>query len=645
MLLNLLVSLCCVVSFGDTLDVATVSSRRNAAVEALLPVRSMSEARIERLGTVGLHEVLNQFSGVSVKDYGGVGGLKIVSVRNMGASHTSVIYDGIAVSDAQNGQVDISRFNLDDIASVSLSIGMEDDVFCSARHLTSAGVLRLQSLHPSFQNGPTQLSARMTFGSFGTYNPYVCLKQRLGSRYALKASVNGMFSKGNYPFIIQNGHLVTEEQRINSDVHSCGAEADFYADWDSKGSLKAKVNLLDSERGLPGSVILYTQNAYERLWDRFAMANVMYDYDFGDRWTIHADVGYTHNSNRHLDTDPVYITPQDSRYIQDEYSLAVRTRFMPRQEWTIVLADDIFVNTLDSNIPECPFPVRISNMTALSAQYSGARLRASLSLVSTYITEHLQVGEAPSDRFRLSPVAGLSWRLGGGFHLRAGYKDGYRVPTFNDLYYARVGNVNLLPEKSRQINMGLTFSRLYAWGTADMTLDAYHNTIKDKIVAVPTMFIWKMRNVGEVTMYGADATASLRWKACRWLTVHPSANWSLQYALDVTDPDAKSFRHQIPYTPRHCGSGSLTFELEWFNLTYRMNAVGRRYSGSQNMPSNEMEAYADHCVAINRNFSFCGNQNIYIGIEGLNLSNRHYEVIQGYPMPGRSFRVTLKYKY
>ena len=32
----------------------------------------------------------------------------------MGASHTSVIYDGIAISDAQNGQVDISRFDLED---------------------------------------------------------------------------------------------------------------------------------------------------------------------------------------------------------------------------------------------------------------------------------------------------------------------------------------------------------------------------------------------------------------------------------------------------------------------------------------------------------------------------------------------------
>jgi hypothetical protein len=283
MFLKLLVSLCCVVPSGDTLDVATVSTQRNAAVVSLSPVQTITKTKIERLGTIGLHEVLNQSSGVSIKDYGGIGGLKTVSVRNMGASHTAVIYDGIAISDAQNGQVDISRFDLDDITSVSISIGQEDDIFCSARHMTSAGTLRIESTKPSFSKGPTEVNTSMVFGSFGTYLPYVALKQKIGSQYALKASLNGTFSKGDYPFELRNGSVTTLEKRINSDVRSYGAETDFYADWSSRGRLKAKINLHSSERGLPGSVILYTQNAYERLWDRSLLSNLMYDCNLGNR--------------------------------------------------------------------------------------------------------------------------------------------------------------------------------------------------------------------------------------------------------------------------------------------------------------------------------------------------------------------------
>ena len=647
MLLKLLVSVCCVVSSGDTLDVATVSARRNAAVASLSPVRTITETKMERLGTVGLHEVVNQFSGVSIKDYGGIGGLKTVSVRNMGASHTAVLYDGIPVSDAQNGQVDISRFDLDDIASVSMSIGLEDDIFCSARHLSAAGTLRIESAKPSFADGPTEVNARMTIGSFGTYVPYVALRQKIGSGCALKTALNGTFSRGDYQFELQNGRLTTIEKRINSDVQSYGAEADFYADWASGGRLKAKVNYNSSERGLPGSVILYTQNAYERLWDRSLISSLMYDCDLGNQWKLHADAGYTCGFNRHLNTDPIYPSSQDSRYRQDEYSFAVRSLYKPASGWEIVLAEDLFCNTLDSNIPECPFPVRLSSIGAFSAKYDTDGIIMSASLVGTFITEQLASGNSPSDRFRLSPMIGLSWLFHRNFRLRASYKDGFRVPTFNDLYYARVGNVNLRPEIARQCNLGLTYTCSYEWGSADITADAYYNSIKDKIVAVPTMFIWKMRNVGEVAMYGADITASAVCKASGWLKIHASANYSLQYALDVSDPGSKSYRHQIPYTPRHCGSGSLVLESKWINLSYRMTASGRRYDKNQNIHANEIPSYWDHSLSLNREFSF-GKSHVYrihLSLDALNLTDNNYEVIRFYPMPGRSFRLTMKFKY
>ena len=650
MFLSLLVSLFCVAHAGDTLDVATVSVHRNAAAAALSPVQAMSEVEMERLGTVGLYEALNRFSGVNVKDYGGVGGLKTVSVRNMGAAHTSVVYDGIAISDAQNGQVDISRFNLDDISTVSMSIGLDDDIFCSARHLTSAGVLRLETLWPSFSQGSTEVNARMTFGSFNTYNPYLSLRRRFNAKYSLRAALNGGFSRGDYPYLLENGQIATLEKRVNSDVQSYGAEADFYADWSEGGRLKAKVNVHASERGLPGSVVLYTSNAYERLWDRSVISNVMYDRDLGQRWRFHADAGFSNSFNRHLDTDPAYPEAQDSRYSQNEASLAARAMFMPVSAWKLVLAEDIYCNKLSSNIPECPFPVRLSSVSALSAQYEGASFKATASLVGTYMTESLRSGSASqgvADRFRLSPAVGLSWNVFNGFFLRASYKEGFRMPTFNDLYYARVGNRNLRPEIARQTNIGLTFCGTYDWGCVDLTADGYCNFIKDKIVAVPTMFIWKMRNVGEVDMYGTDVTTSLRWRLAKWLTLHVAGNYSLQYALDMTDPESKSYMHQIPYTPRHCGGGDLTLEMLWVNLSYKVNAVGRRYVLNQNIPANEIAAYADHGLSLNRAFDFGREHDyrIYVGLEALNLSGLNYEVIRYYPMPGRSFRLTLKFKY
>lgn len=647
MLLNLLVSLCCVTPICDTLDVATVTTARNAEVTSIAPVRHISEIKIEKLGAVGLHEIINQFSGVSVKDYGGIGGLKTVSVRNMGAAHTSVIYDGIAISDAQNGQVDISRFNLDDISSVSLSIGLSDEIFCSARHMTSAGVLRLESGIPSFNQGPTEINARISVGSFNTYNPHITLKQRFGEKYAIKVSANGIFSEGSYPFLLHNGDILTREYRSNSDVKTYGTEANFYAEWGDAGRLKVKVNFHQSQRGLPGAVILYTSNAEERLWDRSIITNIMYDKDWSMKWKLHADIGITHNFSRHLDSDPALPFSQDSRYTQNEYSVAIRGLFRATSKWKVTLAEDLFFNTLASNIPECPEPLRLSSNTALSAQYNGNNLKITATLVGSFAAERLMNEESPADRFRLSPMIGLSWNFHRSMWLRASFKEGFRTPTFNDLYYARVGNRNLKPEIASQYNLGFTFSRAFRWGYIDITADAYYNSIKDKIVAIPTMFIWSMRNFGKVSMYGADLTASTNWKICRWLQTQIGANYSLQYAIDLSDPEAKNYKHQIPYTPRHCGSGNITFSTPWINISYNFNAVGKRYSMNQNIPSNEIKEYYDHGLSINRNFEFGKQHNykIYAGIDIHNLSGINYEVIRYYPMPGRSFRITLKFTY
>lgn len=645
MLIGLLVSLISVASHNDTLDVATVSAVKDADVVSLNPLRSMTHTKMERLGTIGLSEVLGQFSGVAVKDYGGVGGLKTVSIRNMGATHTAVIYDGIAISDAQNGQVDISRFNLDDINAVSINIGAPDNIYQSARYFTSAGVLNIENKVSDFSKKSTQASARMTFASFGTYNPYISFKQALGKNYALTLSANGLFSRGNYPFKLKNGDNITQEIRINSDVKSLGGEANFYANFNKCGKLKVKANVLASERGLPGSVILYTQNAYERLWDRSIISNIMYDLDIGTKWKFHADISQTHTYNRHLNTDPVYLEPQNNKYIQNEYSLSIRTAYTPKSNWKLVLAEDFFVNTLDSNIPESPFPVRYNSVTALSAQYERERFRMLGSLVGTGIFEKMKTGSSISTPYILSPMIGLTWNFYRGLYARASYKDGFRAPTFNDRYYARVGNRNLKPEKARQVNIGLTFSESQDWGSVSMTADAYYNFIKDKIVAIPTMFIWKMRNLGKVAMYGLDFTSSASLKLTKWLRVHINGNYSFQYAIDKTDPEAKNYRHQIPYTPRHSGSGNLTLEMPWVNVSYIMHGSGRRYVREQNIPANEIKAYVDHGISVNRTFVLGKGYEIFLGADLQNLSGKNYEIISYYPMPGRSVRVTMKFNY
>ena len=111
-----------------------------AAVRSGAPVQTLDKAELERMGVLDVSDAVRPFSGVTLKDYGGVGGLKTVSVRSLGAQHTAVLYDGVAIGDCQSGQVDISRFSLDNVSSLTLTIGQSDNIYQTARMSAAASL-------------------------------------------------------------------------------------------------------------------------------------------------------------------------------------------------------------------------------------------------------------------------------------------------------------------------------------------------------------------------------------------------------------------------------------------------------------------------------------------------------------------------
>ena len=295
-----------------------------------------------------------------------------------------------------------------------------------------------------------------------------------------------------------------------------------------------------------------------------------------------------------------------------------------------------------------PNPKRWNSQSVAAVQYQDHLLTATASLLATYMTDKVEQGDKPADRKKLSPAFSLSWRPLSAYNwrIRGSYKDIFRVPTFTDLYYLRMGNTALVPEKARQLNVGTTWSgRCGNWlSQLSVSVDGYYNKIKDKIVAVPTMYIWKMMNVDEVTIKGADLNLSASFPLPKKMELLIAGSYSYQYAVDVTDPEAKNYKHQIPYTPRHAGNASLSWKNPWVNLTYLLTAVGDRYALPQNIDRNRIEGYVEQSITLNRTFPL---KRCSVRLQGelLNLGNVSYDVIQFYPMPGRSWRLSLSVSF
>lgn len=114
------------------LDEVTVTAR-SFSFKEVIPSQKLSGKELQNLNSHTVADALRYFSGVQLKDYGGVGGIKTVNIRSMGTNHMGVFYDGIELSNAQNGQVDLGMYSLDNIEEISLYNGQKSDIFQSAK--------------------------------------------------------------------------------------------------------------------------------------------------------------------------------------------------------------------------------------------------------------------------------------------------------------------------------------------------------------------------------------------------------------------------------------------------------------------------------------------------------------------------------
>jgi outer membrane cobalamin receptor len=626
-------------------EVQVTSRYLDKNVTSGMPTQSISGKRLQEMGISSFADAVKKFAGTNVRDYGGIGGMKTVSVRNLGAQHTAVSYDGVTVSNTQAGQIDIGRFSLDNVSLISLSVGQNEDIMQTARHFAAAGVLSVETEKPYFENDRTNaFRIKMRGGSFGLFSPSLRYWQRIGGRLIL--SVDGSFLRadGVYPFKLHNGTLTTHEERNNSDIKSWRGEANIYYTFRDNSELDTKFYYYYSQRGLPGVVVLYNSEANERLWDENFFVQSSYKKVFSDQWEMRAHIKYNHSWNRYEDTNVKYTDGKQTDIDrQDEYYGSATLGWSPVKGVSMSLAQDLAVNTLKNNINLQPNPVRFSSLTALSAQWQLGRLAIRGNVVNTYMTEKVSNGDKPDDRKRLSPSLSLSFRplKDETLYLRASFKDTYRVPTFNDLYYLRIGNTGLRPEKAREYGVGITWSmRPSHWlNSLTLTVDGYYNDVTDKIVAFPSTYIWKMANFGKVHIKGFDATMAMEMPIIRKVSMNMSVAYTLQKAIDVTDESSAYYNAQLPYTPENSGNFSLIVNNPWVNIGYSVMACGKRYSSVMNTDDYKLGAYWEHSMTLSHEFKF----NKYsLSLNGVlhNFTDKQYEIIQYYPMPGRNWEIT-----
>ena len=666
------------------IDEVTVVARQEKDV---MPPQLLKGEQMKALSTTSVADAVRYFSGVQIKDYGGVGGMKTVDVRSMGSHHLGVFYDGIEIGNAQNGTVDLGKFSMDNLEEIALYNGQKSEIFQPAKDFGSAGTLYLKTRRPKFErveNGseayikPYNVEIRMKAGAFGLANPSLLYEQRITENIHLSLNAEYTFATGRYHYHYEkrlaDGSIAwdTTAVRENGDVQAFRAEAGLFG-YSQSGKWHLKGYYYQSGRGIPGAIVNNVWKNAQRQWDRNAFVQGNYTTEITDKLSLQANIKYSNDYLRYLnpDTTLMYV---DNQFLQQELYASVAGRYRIFPFWDVALAADYQLNWLDGNMQQFVHPLRHTLLVSAATAVSYRWLKLQASVLETFVSDTLRAcatsysdkraatynAVTPAVFFNAKPILSEEW------YVRAFYKMVYRMPTFSDLYYTDIGSSNLKPEKTRQYDIGTEYSHLFSRRNSRIgslegiqlgaKADVYFNQVENKIVAIPkgnSQYRWMMMNLGYVEIFGAEFAADLSLIFPREHTFIFHGGYTWQQALDRTDPQDNdpyggTYGGQIAYIPRH--SFSLTATYQWqerLYLAYALCYVGKRYTSSANIPVNQVQPWYTSDVSFSYAWLIPSPRKgekirLQAGIEANNIFNQQYEVIPNYPMPGFNGKGILK---
>jgi len=630
------------------LDEVVVTARRPG--DDIIPAQVLSGDELHRLNSNSVADALRYFSGVQVKDYGGVGGIKTVNIRSMGTNHTGVVYDGVELGNAQNGQIDLGQFSLDNIEALSLYNGQKSRILQPAKDFGSAGTIYMRTRVPVFAANETyHARATVRTGSFDLLNPSALVEIKLSESVKASLSAEWITSTGKYKFRYRRvnpaGELAydTTAVRQNGDINSTRIELNAYGDL-RHGSWTFKAYNYNSERGVPGAIVNNVWRRGERIWDNNSFVQGRYTGLFGKFTTLN-NIKYAFYRTHYVNNDDKQVKI-DNLYRQREIYLSSANEYEITSRWQVSASYDLMWNTLAADVYGFVKPDRLSHFLSAATALSLDRLRVQASALATFIHDNIKGQQAPPDKHVFTPAVFASFNPlhDRDLSVRAFYKRSFRMPTFNDLYYADMGNSQLSPERVTQYNVGLLYDRTRnsLLNHLRLSADVYYNKVRDKIVAYPKgqQFRWTMLNLGLVDIRGIDLGLLLTLNPADRLYVTLRGQYTFQRAIDVTNPADNYYRDQIPYIPRHSGSAVVNAQWRGWSLNYSWIYVGERYNQQENIRYNYTQPWYTSDVSLGKDFTL-GRVNLRGLLEVNNLLSQDYDVIINYPMPKRNYRITL----
>ena len=610
------------------------------------------ESQIISVKKIGLYAsedigaLTQKIAGITLKNYGGVGGMKTIAYRGISGTNTAIVLDGFALQNTMVGQLDLSNLQVDNVHSLSFTSGVPSDEILPISALMQGNVLSINTFENKQTNDTMEVRYISKVGSFGQFDNYGSYKRSVANSLLSVYAKYRSFS-GNYPYTIENGNFSTTSMRKNNQLNEGFGGINYSKDLNPNLKIRTSIHFNQSERGLPGAVILYNETSNQELNQQNTYANVVLEnksekgkmniynsLNYG--YLNYIDPSYLNNSgglnqwyfntinqtgvtmNRKI-KDSVFMLYGGVEHTFSSLTATNQYAFSPkRYHLQSVLGMKATLKTLS-------FTAQVGNHSLQNQQ------RASVKNTTAWTT-YLQL-----EKRNYHSLLGLP---------RAWFKQTFRMPSFSELYYNAIGNKELKPELALQYSVGTSYRFLK--NSLHLSLDAYYNKVDNKILAIPTknLFVWSILNVGRVQILGVDVMLRKNWNLSNKLEIDASFNYAFQKVQDISDEHSTTFKNQLAYFPMHTLQSEIS--LLWNKKTgifLSNSSLSNRYVLNENSESNKLLGFSTFDLTCYYKMDSYKKNKLKLSLTLKNFTNTTYQYISYFVMPGRNYLMTLSYAF
>ncbi|UKN03550.1 TonB-dependent receptor plug domain-containing protein [Paracrocinitomix mangrovi] len=638
---------------SHTLNPVTIemvrADARVSQIETTAPSYLLSNKKIEFLGVRDVGGALKVIPGSLIKDYGGIGGVKTISYRSLGSSHTGVLLDGNSQQNTQVGTINLSQFESFGLKEVLFTSGQPQVYLAMASAYIPANTIQINSKLMSFD---TTFNAELyqNVTSINSYESGAIVKVPLGNKVFVGTQLFSKYGSGEYDFNYDLSGSNVKLSRINSQIFNYKGRIGMGYKF-KNGMLRGSFYFNNNQQELPGAVILYNPSNDQKLYneDYRGDINVM---SIKNSWTIKSHGFVQSNYLRYF--DPTYFNSQgfwSSSYLNQILGAGIMSSVkLSKLSARLYFGSDVYYSQLKSSeFNNQPFRAGANSVVAMKINFPKLIIEANVNHQLIHDQARSADTTVLKNYSKLSPFIGLKLLPFDNvkFGIRSSYKRVFRMPTFNDLYYNFLGNTNLLPEDAHLINYGLSHEfDLKNYNILELSVDGFYNAVKNKIIAIPTkdIFNWSMQNLGKTKAVGLDLAMlyAQEIKDFKWSV---SASLTINHSVDITDSTSSSYGHQLPYTPLLVSNFGANFSWKGWMISNNLIYTGERYSLNENIAINHLDPFFDWNVGLSKEFEFGTAYKLFVSAKVMNVLGNNYEVVRSFPMPGRYYQCTLKFKY